>query len=506
MQSNFNNGRIRSSLRNCAGLLAGLSLSLSAVQGLAASAPIDPALPADEIRQLTKEAFFWGMQQAGFYELRYQFTQNERSPAFRGVNRVQRNRKLFTAKQRFATTPNASTLYSGGTFDLSQEPIMIDAAAVTEDRYWSIQAADQYAHWFFFVGSPFTGNQAQQYLIIGPDWKGKLPAQLRATQIIRAPSNAMTMTLRLAVKNAESAEDLAAAGKIMDGVFMAPLSLWEKNGGHPATMDKQPVVKGEYRTFARMAEIGDLTRSMTAIDYLQLTSLVINDSSMTKRSDSLKEVQTLQRLTRLGLREGYLFDPEGLTAEQKQAIEQGFHEARSEARRAVDSGLLDMNGWKLQTSLFYSENDYVLRAGAAEIAWGSPVPFESHTIGFGMVDAEGKTLDSRHTYTLTFDMDKLPPVTDFWEMPLYDDYGYFVDNPINRYSVTSYQLKNGSLYVHDGKLTLYLQRDRPKDASQARNWLPTPAEGIFRLAPRFYGPTAPLIDGSYAMPKIVRVK
>ena len=195
-----------------------------------------------------------------------------------------------------------------------------------------------------------------------------------------------------------------------------------------------------------------------------------------------------------------------MTPEQKKAIEKGFYEARNEARRAVDSGLLDMNGWKLQTSLFYSENDYVLRAGAAEIAWGSPVPFESHTIGFGLVDSKGETLDGSHSYTLTFDLDNLPPVTDFWEMPLYDDYGYFVDNPINRYSVTSYQLKNGDLLVENNKLTLYLQRDRPKDPKQARNWLPTPREGQFRLAPRFYGPTSPLIDGSYAMPKIVRVK
>jgi len=195
-----------------------------------------------------------------------------------------------------------------------------------------------------------------------------------------------------------------------------------------------------------------------------------------------------------------------VTPAQKEAIERGFMAARTDARKAVQSGLQDMNGWKLQTSLFYDENDYVLRAGAAEIAWGSPVPFQSHTIGFGLTDSEGNTLDSRNRYTLTFDLNDLPPVTDFWEMPLYDDYGYFVDNPINRYSVTSYLLKSGGLSVQDGKLTLYLQHDRPQDPNQARNWLPTPEQGAFRLAPRFYGPMAALIDGTYKMPKIVRVK
>lgn len=30
-----------------------------------------------------------------------------------------------------------------------------------------------------------------------------------------------------------------------------------------------------------------------------------------------------------------------------------------------------MNGWKLQTSLFYDSSDYKVRAGAADIEWGN---------------------------------------------------------------------------------------------------------------------------------------
>ncbi len=36
------------------------------------------------------------------------------------------------------------------------------------------------------------------------------------------------------------------------------------------------------------------------------------------------------------------------------------------------------------------------------------------------------------------------------------------------------------------------------------NWLPTPADG-FRMTPRFYGPKYPLINGSYNMPKVIKV-
>jgi hypothetical protein len=40
---------------------------------------------------------------------------------------------------------------------------------------------------------------------------------------------------------------------------------------------------------------------------------------------------------------------------------------------------------------------------------------------------------------------------------------------------------------------------------QRQNWLPAPMED-FRFSARFYGPKAPLIDGSYPMPRPVRVE
>ncbi|QDX80651.1 hypothetical protein B9N43_04965 [Denitratisoma sp. DHT3] len=483
-------------------LLAG-SLGLSSAAGNPPQ--IDGKLDHEAIKQRSKEAFFWGMQQVGFYELRHVFTMMEQAPAYRGINRVLTSPHLLTARDRYATTPNASTIYAGGFFDLRQESIVITTPQMPEGRYWSIQSADQYAHWYFFIGSPFTGNQPQQYLIVGPDWKGRFPPGFKGPQIIRAPSNMVNMVSRLGLLDARDDKEVARAVALVKGLSIMPLSLWEKNGRQPLAEESQPMVRGDYPSFPRMDRISDLTKNMTPLDYLQLVSLVINDPSMTKRKDSAKELATLQRLSGIGLREGHRFDPAGLTKEQIRAVEEGFFEARREALKAFETSLLEMNGWKLQTSLFYDENDYVLRSGAAEIAWGSPVPFESHTIGFGLTDAKGRKLDGAHRYTLTLDLKDLPPVTEFWELPVYDDYGYFVDNPIDRYSVTSYLLQAGAFHVEDGKVTFYLQSERPTQPDQAKNWLPIPKSGGFRLAPRFYGPTSPLIDGSYAMPRLVRV-
>ncbi|WP_042883169.1 DUF1254 domain-containing protein [Cupriavidus necator] len=485
-----------------------LALACLQVHAQPAPAPLPPAgvdarLTPAQIETLTRRAYFWGLQQTGFYELRYVFTQAQEMPAYRGINRLAQNRELFTAKERFATTPNASTLYSGGFFDLSRQPVAVTSPKVEDGRYWSIQALDQYADWFFMVGSQFTGNAPQRYLIVGPNWKGALPKGFRGTEVVRAPSDAFAITLRVAVTTRDAA-DFGAAHRLMDGVSVEPLDRWQRNGGKPVALAEVPKQSASYRTFARMAQIPDVANAMTATDYLQLASLVINDETLTQRKDSVTERDTLLALAPLGLRKGVKFDPERLTPAQRSAVQKGFDAARAEARAAFSAAQIDMNGWRLQSSLFYSSNDYKVRAGAADIAWGSPVPFQSHTIAYAMTDAQGKPLDSAHRYTMTLDMKNLPPVTEFWELPVYDDSGYFVDNPIDRYSVTSYQVAAGQFAVKDGKLTLYFQHDKPSDPEQARNWLPVPAQGPFRLAARFYGPTAPLVDGTYAMPQLVR--
>ncbi|NUO86238.1 MAG: DUF1254 domain-containing protein, partial [Cupriavidus sp.] len=59
-------------------------LALACLQSHAGSAPALAPLPASgidaritpaQIEALTRQAYFWGLQQTGFYELRYVFTQ-----------------------------------------------------------------------------------------------------------------------------------------------------------------------------------------------------------------------------------------------------------------------------------------------------------------------------------------------------------------------------------------------------------------------------------------------
>jgi hypothetical protein len=164
-----------------------------------------------------------------------------------------------------------------------------------------------------------------------------------------------------------------------------------------------------------------------------------------------------------------------------------------------------MNGWSLATDLGYKDTDWLDRARYGYIAVFGPIPSRSHTGAWGIKDSKSRPLSGENRYTISFDLSDMPPVTEFWELPLYDREGYFYDNAINRYALNSYMLKRGKLHTADGRLVIYVQNDEPNDLNKRKNWLPAPKEG-FRFGARFYGPHGPLIDGSYKMPGIVRAE
>jgi hypothetical protein len=114
------------------------------------------------------------------------------------------------------------------------------------------------------------------------------------------------------------------------------------------------------------------------------------------------------------------------------------------------------------------------------------------------VDDSGQPLSGVNRYFLHFEKDKLPPVSVFWNLAMYDEKEFFIENDLKRYSIgsTTDGLKNP-----DGSLTVVIQKDRPSDTS---NWLPAPA-GSFNLTMRFYGAQAPILDGSYRLPGVKRV-
>jgi hypothetical protein len=202
------------------------------------AAPISKDLPSGTIQASAQEAYIYGLQQVVFYEMRYGYTQLESSPHYVGIDRLWWLRQPITPEFRQIVTPNATTLYGFGFFDLSQEPLVVELPAV-QDRYYSFQAMDQYGDYFFYAGKQFTGTEAQKYLLIGPGWKGKVPGAFKGVEIIQAPSHAGFLVMRLALKDYNQAE-VHTVNEYQDQVTTTPLKEWVAYGKRGVPYDKRP--------------------------------------------------------------------------------------------------------------------------------------------------------------------------------------------------------------------------------------------------------------------------
>jgi len=468
--------------------------------GMSEAGPQEPPTPA-EAKAIAKEAFFWGMHPVAIYHLRYNYAQNEKSPKYIGINRLSWDRTPMKALPRVATTPNATTLYGAAVLDLSKEPVVITVPDV-EGHYWSVQLVDNYSRWWHWIGSQFNGKGPVRRLLIGPNWSGDLPEGFYGADIVQAPSDFSLALARVALTD-DTEEELKMVNGIQDQITIMSLSRWIAAGRKEVRAEDVPLTKADYPTYPGMKEVKEPGK-LEGIEFLRWVSLVLNDPTFTKQEDGYKEIMALSRFKRLGLEVGKTFDPSRLSSEIVKVIEDGVAEGRKEALALAAKGMgVQRNGWNFSTTLGFKDTNWILRAFNGLIAVLAPVPTQSHTGAFCLKDSDGRPLSGEHRYTITFNLDNLPIVSEFWEIPLYDNEGYFYDNPLDRYSLNSYMLKRGKLHTEGGKLVIYVQHDEPTDPKARQNWIPAP-KGGFQFAARFYGPSTPLIDGSYDMPGVVR--
>ncbi len=256
-------------------------------------------LTADETKAIAKEAFLWGMHPVAIYHLRYNQAQNEKSPRFSGVNRLNWYRRSMTASDRFATTPNATTLYGTAMLDLSKEPVVLTVPEI-KGRYWSIQFADNYSRWWpLMVGNQFNAPGSIRRLLVGPNWNGKIPAEFVGADIMKSTSDFSVAAARIALID-DTPEELKIVNAIQDSITLMSLSQWIAAGRKSVKPEDVPLTKGNYPTYPGMDAVEKPGR-LKGIEFLRWVSLVLNDPTFTKQTDGHAEIEAFARFARLGL-------------------------------------------------------------------------------------------------------------------------------------------------------------------------------------------------------------
>jgi len=470
---------------------------------LVTSAQAEEKKPAPKPEEVAERAYLYGLQQAIYYGQRWIYTQNDKAATYAGLNQLFWVRKQITPDFPIVT-PNATTLYGTGFLDLRDGPVIIEVPEIT-DRYFSVQIMDPYGLFRIIVGSPFNGTKARKYILIPPGFSGKVPASFPTTDIMQWPSRTAFVGVRMAVETGSDAE-IATINAYQDQVTVTPLADWLSNGNKGIVQAGRGIVPGDFVVPDGLPNyaVGQVDKQ-TAEQFYTLLNVILNDPTMPVLEDSLLETEMLNQLKSIGIGSGLTFNWAALSPDMRASLETGFKAGFDSVRTTLKTNLVDMNGWGLIRNDGGFETRWMDRAVIADAAWAAPDRNISHSGAFLFTDADGKLFNGKDKYTLTFDLNDLPPVTEFWSIPIYDTNGYFVANEINRYTVNSFMLAAGDLVTKDGKLVIYIQNEKPTDPDQAKNWLPAPVDG-FRFAARFYGPYASIANGTYNMPKVVKAQ
>ena len=378
---------------------------------------------------------------------------------------------------------NVDTLYSSAFLDLRSEPQVLSVPD-TRGRYYLLPMMDAWSNVFATPGSRTTGAEGADFVITGPSWTKALPAGM---QEIKAPTNVVWILGRT---QTNGPADYAAVHAIQTGFKLAPLSLY----GKPFTPPEGAVDPSADMSTPPVEEL----QRMTGVEFFSVLAELISNTPT-----PVADAPMLEGLAKIGVIPGRSFDASGLDPAIAKSLEGAVSRAVTTLQGKAKEMGVAVNGWRIpKMNIAAFGTDYDTRAFIALIALGANLPADA-LYPTAFVDDEGKPLNGAHQYVLHFEPRMTPPVNAFWSVTMYDPQSFFVDNPINRYAISSWMpLKRST----DGSLDIYIQCESPGKSKEA-NWLPSP-DGGFNVTLRMYWPndqSPSILDGSWKPPAVRKV-
>jgi len=415
-------------------------------------------------------------------EITRRVSTNVESPVgmFAPMNRFAHMRAFPDHTFREVIRPNVDTLYSIVWFDVSREPLVLSIPKGTK-RYHMMPMLDMWTDVFACPGTRTSGADGGNFAILGPGWKGALPAGVEG---IRSPTSVGWIIGRTQT-NGKS--DYEAARAIQDGYAVTPLSRF----GQPAASPVPGKVDGSWDT--KTPPPVQVAR-MSAKEYFELFSRLLVPNPPHE-----VDWPILARMRRIGFVPGQPLDFAALDASVRDGLERGAKRGQELIALQARRGGAMVNGWVVPLAGMGSYGAaYLQRAAVALIGLGANL-VEDAVYPMSAADAQGEPYDGKHTYRIHFPADALPPVGGFWSLTMYEN-GYLVDNPIGRYAIGD---RDELSFNEDGSLDLLLQHEPPPEDRRA-NWLPAPS-GAFDLVLRLYWPRTEVLTGQWVPPPVTRI-
>lgn len=371
---------------------------------------------------------------------------------------------------RDVVRPNFDTLYSTAWLDVRDEPRIVSVPAAG-NLYYLLPLYDVFGEVFACPGPRTTGTEATSFAIVGPGWTGELPEGMRRYE---SPSSWVWIIGRTQA----SVETYDLVHEFQAGWTITPLSAWP---GEPPEAKGfiDPAVDNETPPLRQVFALDAAGFFGYAADLLRQHGTHPMDFPIV---DLLEQI------------EFHAGEPFNL-ADLDEDLQKAYEHAVPAAQKKITEYRLRLgvpaNGWMLVVSgMGTYGTDYLRRACVELIGLGANLP-EDAVYPVTYVDGAGQPYNGANRYVWHLTADEIPPVKAFWSLTLYDDEGFQVANPLDRFAIGD---RDHLEFNPDGSLDIYIQHMEP--AGGTSNWLPAP-EGSFNLCVRLYYPKPQVLDGTW---------
>lgn len=367
--------------------------------------------------------------------------------------------------------PNADTFYSNAWLDLSQGPVQL-SLPTNNDRYHLIPMLDAYSNVIASPGTRTYGSKGGDFLITGPSWNESVPSSM--TQI-KSPTNTVWIIGRTEVKSPQDGQDVVYP--LMKQYVLTPPV------GYKWPELEQNVPLGDPNSIVEQMDIEEFFQYMNTL--FKINPPLEQDAPLMKR------------LSKIGIGLDKTFRLDNFTPQEQQALKAIPKEVIN-ALNQRQTELPIQNGWATLENTGDYKTDYFHRAHVTRFGLGANLPQDA-IYPTSFLDANNTSYDGKNNYILRFEKDMLPPTNAFWSITMYNSSGFFVANPLDRFTLGDRSDLN---FNSDGSLEIFIQKDMP-DQNKVKNWLPSP-QGKFSLTLRVYYPKQTMIDGQWKAPAIVK--
>lgn len=258
------------------------------------------------------------------------------------LNYFRKYSALKTAADRFVNTPNNVSIDAYCLADLTSEPVVVNAPAPQQPRYYIVQVGDAYDEIVHNIGGA-SGPAPGLYLVTGPDYHGPIPATMKQ---IRVRTKYASVAARVFVKGDA---DLSGAIEVQKGIHVLPLSVFQQGGL------KYEIPKQDYAARLEFKPQGsESLREYEKLGFAMKTYLSAGDD----QSDPI-----IVSFRRIGLSVKSGFDAQKLDEPTKRGLARAIPAAQAIIDDAYAHSAELVNGWRVTMLGGRAGGDFAVRAG-----------------------------------------------------------------------------------------------------------------------------------------------